>query len=1146
MALSLYDVIQIQRAIETEANMYGNITTASYKRIIGSLLADSINVVDYATRFTSLAEGEMPNLLDIFLDMVTGISQTTSFMNDPELPVPEKMDIMEALSFMGTIEESALENLNRITKRIANKTNEMVVLDYSKAEIIEAMTIEADRAGASAKTTSATAKKVGSEFALEKARQANPNVIGYIWDSELDSRTTLTCMGLNGNKYLYANSGSKPKPPAHFNCRSTTRSIYKDGAIYEDVESFGEWVAEEINKPMTRTYEDKDKNTITEVAWEHDNGSIAYAKPGKIPFNYTKKEASENGWSIAKGGEARRAMGETRYKLMMDGKLKIEAFTDLGNNPYTLEELQDDAWVSFMKAGLPVDDLSTGALAYIEKMTPDQISQLPKYIQSQVEVIRAPIPFNQGSQEPLQGNNLQYLSDILAPERERLKELYYANKRELDDLAKKLIPPPQGTYDTNIDEMIHNNGLGDLYNSRKREWLIEFDDSPEFKQYIDSMFKYTEGRNLSGMKRIMYAGDTEGFSEETIKQYNELMESMTLYKYDNNEAIYRGVDFPSNSKYSNQAGRDRLANYISMQPGDTWSDKGTTSWSTEITRAESFANVGNDTFISVVMEVEKKDIELHPLGFGVKEISQYENEHEVIMRNSEKFVVMENKVDSKGVRRIKLRPVDKIDQKGRHALQVARQEFEDTKSNLERLNALSKDRRFKENRVTVTIEATPSSTTSTEIYNKLLDSTTEDRLKYEQQHINMVEELMDKYDIKGEIDIAKGAYAGQTNPNIQIYLDGNEVKDPGNLNAMLSEFGKATDQDGVAWYKTDANAKEKNGIAISLSDELSREEFRASYLKMIEVNPALGLVEKPGRVEIINYGDQLTDAELKAIGNEVYNETGGFSGKGKTKAKLFGSESGWNDSSSYDEAIQARDKEWKVWDTKENKMVQYDPVKDVEAIQENFLANYDNKDLIDRMIKGKDINYKPDFLTITGDNLPMKTLNEIKTLDEFEVLAHSNSYENIIGFDSDGKKLFAEQGQEFSAQIPGLYKYSMKNGTVSHNHPSKKHPLSKGDIDAFSSYGLKEMRAVSGDNVYVLSDPNGIMASNSVIAKNFRDDIGTAYSSWVESSREVATAKGIKQTAYLDSEEALLEWYETSRGIAEDNGLKYTKEKFYK
>lgn len=60
----------------------------------------------------------------------------------------------------------------------------------------------------------------------------------YEWLAIIDSRTTLICMGRDGNVYEV---GKGPLPPAHFGCRSTTMPILEGmGRIQR--ETYGDWI----------------------------------------------------------------------------------------------------------------------------------------------------------------------------------------------------------------------------------------------------------------------------------------------------------------------------------------------------------------------------------------------------------------------------------------------------------------------------------------------------------------------------------------------------------------------------------------------------------------------------------------------------------------------------------------------------------------------------------------------------------------------------------------------------------------------------------------------------------------------------------------------------------------------------------------
>ncbi len=65
---------------------------------------------------------------------------------------------------------------------------------------------------------------VASEARFKTYEDNDDVVIGYQWVSTLDSRTSDICRSRDGMKF-YWDDKTKPKPPAHYRCRSTTRPL---------------------------------------------------------------------------------------------------------------------------------------------------------------------------------------------------------------------------------------------------------------------------------------------------------------------------------------------------------------------------------------------------------------------------------------------------------------------------------------------------------------------------------------------------------------------------------------------------------------------------------------------------------------------------------------------------------------------------------------------------------------------------------------------------------------------------------------------------------------------------------------------------------------------------------------------------------
>jgi SPP1 gp7 family putative phage head morphogenesis protein len=217
-----------------------------------------------------------------------------------------KKDIMSQQSIAGTIPDMIGAAHQNDLNLIINETSRLLAEGHDNPAVMNALigTESADfrdgtlgQVATRQETLTRTATKISEQVGMEKARQKDPDIIGYFWISVLDSNTTLICFDLAGNEYYYDRSGEKPLPPQHYNCRSTTGYISKTEGFEQQPQSFDEW---------------------------------AKANPE----------------------DAEAAMGKERYKLYTDGRLKIQRFTDLKAQPLTLDQLKARNKRAFEKAGL--------------------------------------------------------------------------------------------------------------------------------------------------------------------------------------------------------------------------------------------------------------------------------------------------------------------------------------------------------------------------------------------------------------------------------------------------------------------------------------------------------------------------------------------------------------------------------------------------------------------------------------------------------------------------------------------------------------------------------------------------------------------------------------------------------------------------
>ena len=102
----------------------------------------------------------------------------------------------------------------------------------------------------------------------------------------------------------------------------------------------------------------------------------------------------------------------------------------------------------------------------------------------------------------------------------------------------------------------------------------------------------------------------------------------------------------------------------------------------------------------------------------------------------------------------------------------------------------------------------------------------------------------------------------------------------------------------------------------------------------------------------------------------------------------------------------------------------------------------------------------------------------------------NNSFESAAVFDSSGNLLLRKTGGDHEVRFSKSEAALMKDGVFTHNHTGTTDAVSvfsKADINLATKYGLKEMRAVTGDTTYVLTQTANRRSKN-----KFAEDYGDA------------------------------------------------------
>lgn len=159
-------------------------------------------------------------------------------------------------------------------------------------------------------------------------------IIGRVFSATFDNRTTLICRGLDGK--FYEKGRPYPQIPVHYGCRSSYYFVTDKSEIGQGKKSAvgGKGDGEDINPNRRLRYRGKKDKDIF--------------KPGQINAS-TSQDAwlrNQPRWFVES------ALGDTRAKLFLDGKMSIDKFTDMQGRTITLNQLRELDANAFKRAGL--------------------------------------------------------------------------------------------------------------------------------------------------------------------------------------------------------------------------------------------------------------------------------------------------------------------------------------------------------------------------------------------------------------------------------------------------------------------------------------------------------------------------------------------------------------------------------------------------------------------------------------------------------------------------------------------------------------------------------------------------------------------------------------------------------------------------
>ncbi len=180
--------------------------------------------------------------------------------------------------------------------------------------------------------------RTGQSHYQSQAREAmaadNLDIIKYrVFTATFDNRTTMQCRGFHGNAYKMT-SKAYPRLPLHYNERSTYVFVE---SLEQAEEGFRLAIGGKGGEP------DGDRDLRYKGKKDQD-----IFKLGKIPTGKTQTEWLKSNPIWFQNS----AIGETRAKLMREGGLTVDMFTDNTGRTLTLNELKLLDKKAFERAGL--------------------------------------------------------------------------------------------------------------------------------------------------------------------------------------------------------------------------------------------------------------------------------------------------------------------------------------------------------------------------------------------------------------------------------------------------------------------------------------------------------------------------------------------------------------------------------------------------------------------------------------------------------------------------------------------------------------------------------------------------------------------------------------------------------------------------
>ena len=313
----------VEKLIEAVTERLGadiaTVSPARLDQIIAEVVADietrstdyEQSVVDEMLEFVGYQSDFNVNLLDFNVDteVVTpalGVLQAAMLLR--------RMPLEPTKSY--TVNEALQEYSKRKSRQIVQTVRDGVTLGQTSQEITKNIKDLTKLQQRQASTLARTIANYVSIQAREVVMRENADITdSYKWIATLDSRTSLICA--SRDQQIFKESNDSPKPPAHFNCRSTIAPILKD---------------------------------------EFDFGADADARRPAVSDTGVKQVSSSTPYETWLRRQSRafqtEVLGVTRAKLFREGRISIGRFVDAQGATLTLDQLRKLEPIVFEDLGI--------------------------------------------------------------------------------------------------------------------------------------------------------------------------------------------------------------------------------------------------------------------------------------------------------------------------------------------------------------------------------------------------------------------------------------------------------------------------------------------------------------------------------------------------------------------------------------------------------------------------------------------------------------------------------------------------------------------------------------------------------------------------------------------------------------------------